>query len=77
MRNKNSCECLGPKSGTPHYYSQLGLADKGLTIKQLVVCMNFDFKKMTHKARLDLRYNKSISYWLTDKVSCRADSEWS
>ncbi len=31
-------ECLGPKKGATHYHAQLGLPDKCLAIRGLVVC---------------------------------------
>ena len=31
-----------PQTGSTHYHAQLGLPDKGSTIKELVVCNNWD-----------------------------------
>ena len=49
MRDINSMsrrKCLGPKTGATHYHAQLGLPDKGRTIKELVVCNNWDLEPL-------------------------------
>ena len=35
-----------PKKGVTHYRAQLGLPDKGRTIKGLVVCNNWDLENL-------------------------------
>ena len=35
-----------PKTGATHFNAQLGLPDKGLPIKELVVCNNWDLEPL-------------------------------
>ncbi len=37
-----------PTTGATHYYAKLGLQDKGLAIKGLVVCNSWDIEQLVH-----------------------------
>ncbi len=60
MRDINSKSMGGmpwPQTGATHYHAQLGLPDKGLAIKELVVCNSWDLKPW------DLLHGLALGYY--------------
>ncbi len=47
-KSMRTVECLGLKTGATHYHEQLGLPDKGCTIKWLIVCNDWDVTTFGH-----------------------------
>ncbi len=43
-----------PETGATQYYAQLGLLDKGSTIKELVVCNNWELEPLDLRSGLAL-----------------------